>query len=438
MNETAFLEERLGTTLKDKWRLEALLGYGGMAAVYVGVHKIGRRHAIKILHPEVAASPEVRARFEQEAHAVNLLHHPGAVEVHDFDISEDGCPFLVMELLEGETLAQRLSREEQTDLTDLLSIAEQTLEVLAAAHTEGIVHRDIKPANLFLLRDGTLKVLDFGVARMLEGARSVHTRLGTALGTPTYMPPEQARGELIDGRADLFAVGSTLFRAITRRRIHDGFSDADLLIQMATMPAPPLATIAPHVSQDICLVIDRALAFSRDQRYPHARIMQVDIRALIDGKTPPYASARAVEDPLLPPLVASPLGGGTMPMSARPFSPPSQSGDPDSTTRVESSASGPASEATRAERPSARQPSDFPAKTLTDEAAAPIPLVRTMPDRTIPYSDPPPMLSSTPPPQERSLAWIAVLVVAVLVMLIGGTLGGYWLFQDSFDETEVK
>ncbi|PIE06108.1 MAG: hypothetical protein CSA75_01280, partial [Sorangium cellulosum] len=119
MEETAFLQKRLGTTLKGKWTLVQLLGSGGMAAVYVGVHQTGRRYAIKILHPEVAASPEIRARFEQEAHAVNLLLHPGAVEIHDFDISEDGCPFLVMELLEGETLAQRLRREKQTEMIDL-------------------------------------------------------------------------------------------------------------------------------------------------------------------------------------------------------------------------------------------------------------------------------------------------------------------------------
>lgn len=443
MEESAFLQERVGMTLQGKWTLEQLIGHGGMAAVYVGVHKIGRRHAIKILHPEVAASPEVRARFEQEAHAVNLLHHPGAVEIHDFDISEDGCPFLVMELLEGETLAQQLEREPQYDLAQLLSIADQTLEVLAVAHGEGIIHRDIKPANLFLTRDGRVKVLDFGVARMLEGTRAVHTRLGTALGTPTYMPPEQARGEAIDGRADLFALGGTLFRAITRQRIHPCETDADLLVKMATVPARPLSTIAPNVSHDVCLVVDRALAFHRDQRYPHARIMQVDVRALLDGRTPSYAAKRSVQDPLFrepqgepsvqgvagtnhsatlatqvdgpPTFSSSPPSPGDVPTwvspsstrpSAQPSTPPS---GPGSTT-----------DATRAETPLARGPSWPVPKTLTD-----IPSVPPCPSPVAPTA-PDGVLAPYPQPRTSGLWWIALLVFSVLALLVAGTLGGWW------------
>lgn len=437
MDDTSFLHDRVGTTLKGKWTLEQLIGHGGMAAVYVGVHKIGRRHAIKILHPEVAASAEVRARFEQEAHAVNLLHHPGAVEIHDIDISEDGCPFLVMELLEGETLAQRLEREEQYNLGQLLSIADQTLEVLAVAHGEGIIHRDIKPANLFLLPDGTVKVLDFGVARMLEGARAVHTRLGTALGTPTYMPPEQARGEAIDGRADLFALGCTLFRAITRQRIHQCSTDADLLVKMATVPAPSLATVAPSVSNDVCLVVDRALAFHRDQRYPHARIMQVDVRALLDGRTPSYAAKRSVQDPLL----RQPMDSGSGQDSARSRAPGATMTQPDGPPTFSSSSPSPqdaptwvspsstqpsappsglgSADATRAETPLARGPSWPIPKTLTDVPSVP--------------PSPSPMVAPTvsdraPYPQAKpgGLWWIALLIFGVLAMLVAGTLGGWW------------
>lgn len=439
-------------TLKGKWTLEQLIGHGGMAAVYVGVHKIGRRHAIKILHPEVAASSEVRARFEQEAHAVNLLHHPGAVEIHDIDISDDGCPFLVMELLEGETLAQRLERDQQYDLGQLLSIADQTLEVLAVAHGEGIIHRDIKPANLFLLRDGTVKVLDFGVARMLEGARAVHTRLGTALGTPTYMPPEQARGEAIDGRADLFALGCTLFRAITRQRIHQCNTDADMLVKMATVPARSLATVAPNVSQDVCLVVDRALAFHRDQRYPHARIMQVDVRALLDGRTPSYAAKRSVQDPLLrEPMdhgakqdtVSSRTPSATMTTQADgpptfPSSPPSPQEAPTwvspSSTQPSAPPSGPSSatDATRAETPLARGPSWPVPKTLTDIPSvppSPSPMVApTVPDG-VPY----------PQAKPSGLWWIALLVFGVLALLVAGTLGGWWWLRSEIpNQTEAK
>ncbi|MDI1480664.1 serine/threonine-protein kinase [Polyangium sp. y55x31] len=277
------LERRVGTVLCGKWTLERLLGSGGMAAVYVAVHKIGRRDAIKILHPEIARVPELRARFDQEARAVNQFVHPGAVEIRDVDTTEDGCPFLVMELLEGESLAAR-ARRGRMDISEILRIIDELLDVLAAAHAHGIVHRDIKPDNLFCLRDGRLKVLDFGVARVRQAANSVHTRTGTTLGTIAYMPPEQIAGKDVDARADVFAVGATMFRLITRRRIHEAHSDSELLIKMSSLPAPSLASVAPETPQAVCAIVDRALAFERDKRYPSARAMLQDIRAVRAGQ----------------------------------------------------------------------------------------------------------------------------------------------------------
>jgi eukaryotic-like serine/threonine-protein kinase len=194
MDDLEPFRRRVGTTLRGKWTLERLLGVGGMAAVYAAVHRIGRRDAIKILHPDVASSREVVERFEQEAHAANRFRHPGAVEVRDHDVTEDGAPFLVMELLEGESLGHRAMRE-SVPLGDALRYADELLDVLAAAHAEGIVHRDVKPDNLFITCEGPLKVLDFGIARMLEGStRSQRTAAGLAMGTPHYMPPEQVMG----------------------------------------------------------------------------------------------------------------------------------------------------------------------------------------------------------------------------------------------------
>src|SRR5262245_15448349 len=180
-----------------------------MAAVYVGVHKIGRRAAIKILHPEVAANRELARRFEQEAHAVNKFSHPGAVEILDIDVTQDGAPFLVMELLDGEPLSD-LVEAGKIDVAQMLRLMDELLDVLAAAHEKRIIHRDIKPDNLFVLRDGRLKVLDFGIAQMRQGApKTIHTAAGVTIGTLTYMSPEQVAGREIDGRADLFAVGCT-------------------------------------------------------------------------------------------------------------------------------------------------------------------------------------------------------------------------------------
>jgi serine/threonine protein kinase len=290
---------RVGTTVRNKWTLERVLGSGGMAAVYVGVHRIGRRDAIKILHPRAAKSKEICERFEREAHAANRFRHPGAVEIRDIDVMEDGAPFLVMELLVGESLSDREQRLGRIELPELLSYAAQVLDTLAAAHAQQIVHRDIKPANLYVIEGGRVKVLDFGLARIrhdhtLQGEL---TRMGLVLGTTPYMPPEQAKGRDIDARADIFAVGATLFRLIAGRHVHSAASDFDLLMKMANEPTPPLQSIAPTTPADVCLVVDRALAFDRDQRYPDAARMLADVQALIRGEPPPYATEMISSDP---------------------------------------------------------------------------------------------------------------------------------------------
>ncbi|WP_437588245.1 protein kinase domain-containing protein [Sorangium sp. So ce1000] len=292
-DERAACERRVGTTLRGKWTIDRLLGIGGMAAVYAATHKIGRREAIKILHPEVARSKDLRARFEREAQAVNRFQHPGVVEIRDMDVTEDGAPFLVMELLDGESLADRLQRLGNIEAGEMLRFMDELLDVLDAAHGQGIIHRDIKLDNLFVERTGRLKVLDFGIARMRDGVKTaMRTRTGATLGTVSYMAPEQVRGISVDHRADLFAVGATMFRVIAKRRIHEARTESELLVKMATMAAPPLASVAPETPHGLCLVVDRALAFDRDRRYPDARTMQADVRALLHGAAPPHASAR--------------------------------------------------------------------------------------------------------------------------------------------------
>ncbi|WP_437970684.1 serine/threonine-protein kinase [Sorangium sp. So ce260] len=292
---------RVGTTIRNKWTLERLLGAGGMAAVYVGVHRIGRRDALKILHPQAAKSKEICDRFEREAQAANRFRHPGAVEIRDIDVAEDGAPFLVMELLEGESLAERERRLGGLPLAEVLRFTAQVLDTLGAAHAQGIIHRDIKPPNLYVVGDDVapspaggprIKVLDFGLARIRQDSslQGELTRMGLVLGTTPYMPPEQARGRDIDTRADLFAVGATMFRLIAGRHVHEASTDFDLLLKMGREPAPPLALRAPDAPRDVCLVVDRALAFDRDQRYPDARRMLEDVLALLRREAPPYAS----------------------------------------------------------------------------------------------------------------------------------------------------
>jgi serine/threonine protein kinase len=282
---------RIGAVLLGKWRIDSLIGVGGMAAVYEATHKIGRRGAIKILHPEIAVSRELRARFEQEALAVTQLGHPAAVTVFDIDTTEDGSPFLVMELLDGESLGQRARRPGGIEERELLRVAAAVLEVLDVAHGHGIVHRDIKPDNLFLTSSGDVKVLDFGIARMKQGGSNVRTRTGALLGTTPYMPPEQIIGGPIDGRADVFAVGATMFRILAKRRVHEGATEAALLVKMAKDPAPALRSVAPSVSPEVCAIVDRALAFDPAGRYPTARAMREDIARALGALAAPSAPA---------------------------------------------------------------------------------------------------------------------------------------------------
>ncbi|WP_437564509.1 serine/threonine-protein kinase [Sorangium sp. So ce542] len=197
---------RVGTTLRNKWTLERLLGAGGMAAVYVGIHRIGRRDALKILHAQAAKSKELCDRFEREAQAANRFHHPGAVEIRDIDVAEDGAPFLVMELLDGESLAERERRLGGVPIAEVLRFTAQVLDTLGAAHAQGIIHRDIKPANLYVVRGDSgapllpgggerIKVLDFGLARIRQDSslQGELTRMGIVLGTTPYMPPGTRR-----------------------------------------------------------------------------------------------------------------------------------------------------------------------------------------------------------------------------------------------------
>ena len=291
--DTEVFEKRVGTVLCGKWRLDRLLGVGGMAAVYAATHSIGRQEAIKILHPEVARSKDLKARFQREAEAVNKFKHPGVVEIRDIDTTEDGAPFLVMELLEGESLQARAERLNGLEPPELYRITDELLDVLVAAHAQGIVHRDIKPDNLFILKDGRLKVLDFGIARMQEGVRTeLRTRAGATLGTISYMAPEQVKGTGVDHRADLFSVGATMFRLSAKRRLHEARTDQELLVKMATQPAPRLGTVAPGAPPGLCLIVDRALAFDKERRYPDARTMQEDVRAARRGQLPPYAMSQ--------------------------------------------------------------------------------------------------------------------------------------------------
>src|SRR5260370_31966336 len=282
-----FSRARVGSTLDEKWTLETLLGVGGMAAVYGARHRNGARAGVKVLPPQLSRHLEVRERFRREGYAANRVEHPGAVKVLDdhviLDGPDAGTAYLVMELLDGESLQDRLERGPPIGEREFLQLADSVLDVLQAAHARGVIHRDLKPENLFFVKDDgavatspRVKVLDFGLARIQEG--QAITSYGLALGTPSFMPPEQAAGRLdeIDGRTDLFALAATGFRLRTGRRIHEGANAVDLVRKMASLPAPRIRSVAADVSEPFARVVDRGLEFRREDRYEGADAMRRD------------------------------------------------------------------------------------------------------------------------------------------------------------------
>jgi serine/threonine-protein kinase len=293
---------RLGQVLRQKWRLDVLLGVGGMAAVYAATHRNGSRAAVKILHSELSLNPDACARFLREGYLANSLTHDGAVKVIDDDTAEDGAAFLVMELLDGETLEDRRVRlGGRLSEDEVLSATDQLLDVLAAAQAKGIVHRDLKPENIFLTRAGQVKVLDFGIARLREmsSARTA-TQLGAAMGTPYYMAPEQARGlwDEVDGRTDLWAVGATMFHLLSGVFVHEGRTTNEVLLAAMTKPAPPLASVAPNITPGVAHVVDRALAFDKSARWRDAHHMQEGVRhAFHDRYGAPITTAPRLDVP---------------------------------------------------------------------------------------------------------------------------------------------
>ncbi|MBM4363421.1 MAG: serine/threonine protein kinase, partial [Deltaproteobacteria bacterium] len=268
---------RLGSVVCGRYRLESILGTGGMATVFGATTPSGEPVAVKLLHPEMNALPDVRERFAREGEAVARLDHPGVVRVIESGVDGDGTAFLAMERLDGEPLGNIIRRAGTLGVPQLLDVLDQVLDVLAAVHAKGIVHRDLKPDNLFLTRGGRIKILDFGVARVVDQVPGgIQTGLHTALGTIPYMSPEQALGkrDQIDGRSDLFSLGAMTFRILAGRTVHVAESDIDLLVLMGARPAPPLRTVAPRAPVHLAAVVDLALAFSRDARYPDANTMR--------------------------------------------------------------------------------------------------------------------------------------------------------------------
>lgn len=302
--------------LVGKYRLGRLLGEGGMGAVYEGEHTgLGSRVAIKLLSEHIHNERAI-ARFRREARAMAAVRHDNVVTVTDTGTDEEGTPFLVMELLEGESLNALIKRERRLTSDAAVAIALQMLSGLAAAHDRGIVHRDLKPGNVFLAwgteGERRVKILDFGISKFAEGATRDLTAEGTMIGTPHYMSPEQARGDKdVDARADLYAVGVLLYRMVTGKLPYNKKPTEGLYEEiLAGNPTPPRALV-PDLPTELEEVILCSMHVDPTKRYADARQMR---RALVtavpdaaaDGTIPP--SVPSGTPPPMPPSVDSELG----------------------------------------------------------------------------------------------------------------------------------
>lgn len=304
----------LSNTNISHYRILSKLGAGGMGEVYLAEDtKLDRQVALKILPAEFAASPEHMRRFEQEAKAASALHHPNIIAIHEIDDSHSGhfigtelipangpsCAlrtrasirFIATEFVEGETLRARMRRERVT-VSAAVDVAVQVASALSAAHEAGIIHRDIKPANIIIGRDGIVKVLDFGIARVAPRPRAtpvdseaatkpiVKTEPGAVVGTAYYMSPEQARGLDVDARTDIWSLGCVLYQMVAGRRPFVGDTMLDVLVAVVNQEPDSLSRWTPDVPVTLERIVNRMLRKNRDQRYQTAKDLRTDLRAL--------------------------------------------------------------------------------------------------------------------------------------------------------------
>jgi serine/threonine-protein kinase len=298
-------DPRIGTVLQGRYRIDQRLGAGGMGVVYRGERVgLGRRVAIKFLHADLAVDPALRTRFEREARAMSKLHHPHCVPVIDFGFAD--APYIVLEFVPGESLALLIARGPLPEKR-AIGIMRQFLAGLEHAHGLGIIHRDIKPDNVILAEaTGTgdqARLFDFGLARIVSDAQSVARAPSTmAVGTPSYMSPEQAVGEDVDARSDVYACGVVLFQMLTGRKPFVAKESIDVLRMHVEQPAPKLGAVLPdrRFAPALEAIVARAMAKRPDARFESA-LAFADALAGIETPVPVAAVVPSVANPASPP-----------------------------------------------------------------------------------------------------------------------------------------
>lgn len=299
-------DKYIGKILDDRYEIIELIGSGGMANVYKALcHRLNRYDAVKIMRDETASNTELRRRFRAESQAVAMLSHPNIVSVYDVSHSDD-VEYIVMELIDGITLKQYLQKKSVLDPAEVLDFTIQTAKALEHAHSKGIIHRDIKPQNIMLLKDGMIKVADFGIASL---ENTVEENNGETVGSVHYIAPEQARGEAPDARSDIYSLGIVMYEMLTGRLPYVGNSDVEVAVKhMNTDPVTP-RDIVPSIPEELERICLKAMNSNIDERYQSASEMLADLEeyksqslaahvledseaVLIDSEEPPRRRAK--------------------------------------------------------------------------------------------------------------------------------------------------
>ncbi|HEY3667689.1 MAG TPA: serine/threonine-protein kinase [Polyangiaceae bacterium] len=305
----------IGATLRGTYRILSVLDQGGMGLVFEAEHtRLRRRVAVKVLAQHLIKDEQALARFNREAEIISQLEHPHIVQVLDFDTTEQGEPYIVMELLKGESLSDRLERDGCLTIADSARIAHQVASGLFAAHQADIVHRDLKPANIFLtemLGQGLrVKLLDFGISKRMGVGRSL-TGEFDVLGTPDYMAPEQALGKTasVDHRGDQYALAVISFEMLCGQTPFSGDDLMEVLQKVVSAEAPPIERFAPHVPPVVGSVLRRGLAKEPAERYPNVLDFAVAFSAACDSSVPPPVDVLGVAR-TMPAPVSAPIPSG--------------------------------------------------------------------------------------------------------------------------------
>ena len=339
------VDPRPGVVLRETYRLERMLGEGGMGTVYEASHlRLRRRFAVKVLSPRLARQQDQLERFRREAEITSELGHPNIVEVMDFNLTDDGTAFIVMELLRGENLSQRLEREGRLGLARTMRFLQQAASALQAVHAAGVVHRDLKPSNLFLNQrdDGSeiVKLLDFGISKV-KGASTLTG--DDLLGTPYYMSPEQAEGRhyLVDLRTDVFSMGAILYRMLSGRRPFEADTVPAMLFQIVHQPATPLYESDAGIPHKIAEVVEVAMAKDPNQRFQSMKLLAEAFTTVVEmgdtvcgGRSPTRTLPAAGGMALTPGSMPRPVARPTPESVPRPVMTPTPGSQPPTEERI--------------------------------------------------------------------------------------------------------